>query len=190
MFPCFYTAKISALVTCCILDHNQNPHLSAKYLHTTVPLLKSKCYLWVVKIFYHHRDNSSMSVGRESKTNILFIGTELFGVQSGGTIFVEIRSISICLQRTSGNHYLWLEGSAARKEARAPVRLTRWTTHRPLDGICDKAILPLDDESLSALVSRQCYILYMLVFMQNSLLHFHHKQQYLLGEVCRAVKTR
>lgn len=29
MFPCCYTDKISALVTCCILDQNQNPHLRA-----------------------------------------------------------------------------------------------------------------------------------------------------------------
>lgn len=84
-----------------------------------------------------------------------FIGTEFFWVQSGETICVGIHKSSICLQLANGNHYLWLEGLAARREARASLQLTHWTTHWPLDGICDKVILPLDYEILSAFISRQ-----------------------------------
>lgn len=142
MFQCCYADKISALVTCYILDQNQNPRLSAK---TRTPQSSSP----LIQMLFVSRENllssssRKQSVGGESNTNILFIGGELFRVQSGGTIFVEIHKSSMCLQLTSGNHYLRLEALAARREARASVWLTRWTTHRPLDGICDKAILPL-----------------------------------------------
>lgn len=89
MFQCCYTDKISALVTCYILDQNQNPRLSA---NTRTPQSSSP----QIQMLFVSRENllssslGKQSVGGESNTNILFIGGELFRVQSGGTIFVGL----------------------------------------------------------------------------------------------------
>lgn len=150
MFPCCYTDTISALVTCCILDQNQNPHLGA---NTCAPQSSTP----QVQMFIGESWKSSIITEITAACLLdasqiqIFCLLELnyFAFSLGElSLLGYTKAPSACsaqVQIIICDWMVWLPGEK-------PERRCSWhagPTRRPLDGICDKAILP------SGLVSRQ-----------------------------------
>lgn len=104
-----------------------------------------------MKIFYHHRDNSSCLLdASQIQISFVYWNGDILSSVWGNYLCRDTQKLHLPAARA------WKSLSViGRREAGAPLQLTHWTTHRPLDGICDKVILPLDYEILSAFISWQ-----------------------------------